>query len=173
MKRWLLVFLLTGSVLMWAQGHGGMRGGSTGGGNTGIGSMGSGQGMGSGSGNMGPGMSSAHPMDMDSMPWMVQRPMTQKQMNSGCFQMLQQMTGMTREQMQQMYTHSGAQDFKQFASAVVASQNLHLDTHQVMNGLKTMNLTQTLKSMGVPGPNAKAGVKKAEQQVKQADKKKT
>ena len=169
MKHWLVVFLLTGSTLLWAQGHGG----STGGGSMGSGGMGSGQGMGSGSGNMGPGMSSAHPMDTDSMPRVEQQPMTQKQMNSGSFQMLQQMTGMNGEQLQQMYTHSGARDMKQFASAVVASQNLHLDMRQVMKGLKTMNLTQTLKTMGVPGPDARADVKKAEQQVKQADKKKT
>ena len=178
MRRWLFAFLLTGSVFMWAQ-HGGMHGGSTGGGNTGSGGMGSGSGnagsgmgSGSGSGNMGPGMSSTHPMDMDSMPRMQQQPMTQKQMNSGSFQMLQQMSGMSGEQLQQMYTHSGAQDFKQFASAMVAANNLHLDMREVMKGLKTMNLTQTLKSMGVPGPDAKAEVKKAQQQVKQADKKK-
>lgn len=174
MKRWLIVFLLTGSTLLWAQGHGGRQGGSSGGSGMGSGGMGSGQGMGSGSGNMGsgnmgPGMNSAHPMDPDSMP-MQQRPMTQKEMNRGSFQMLQQMTGMNGEQLQHMYTHSGAQDMKQFASAVVASHNLHLDTPQVMKGLKTMSLTKTLKSMGVPGPDAKAEVKKAEQQVKQADK---
>ena len=138
----------------------------------GSGNAGSGMGSGSGnmgSGNMGPGMNSAHPMDPGSMP-MQQQPMTQKEMNRGSFQMLQQMTGMNGEQLQHMYTHSGAQDMKQFASAMVASHDLHLDTPQVMKGLKTMSLTQTLKSMGVPGAEAKAEVKKAEQQVKQADK---
>lgn len=180
MKRWLFVFLLAGSTLLWAQGHGGMHGGSSGGSGMGSGQgmgsgsagsgMGSGSGnMGSGSGNMGSGMSSAHPMDPDSMQ-MQQQPMTQKHMNSGSFQMLQQMTGMSGEQLQHMYTHSGAQNMKQFASAVVASHDLHLDMPQVMKGLKSQDLTQTLKSMGVPGPDAKAEVKKAEKQVKQADK---
>ena len=187
MKRWLLAFLLVGSTLAWSQmggspkNPGGMGGGKMGSG-SGMGSNSGGMGSGSmgsgsmGSGNMGSGnmgsspRSGMGPMDT-SMPH--QQPMSQKQMNSGSFQMLQQMTGMDSEHLQQMYANSGAQNFGQFASAVVASHNLNLDQQKVMHGLKTMNLGQTLKGMGVPSETAKAEVKKAERQVKDANKKKS
>ena len=182
MKSRLLVFLLASSLLAWAQGGmgggksgGGMSGGGMSGGQKGSGSgMGSGSGgMGSGgmgSGNMGSGNSPMDPMDA-KMPH--QQPMTQGQMKSGSFQMLQQMTGMDPEHVQEMYAHSGAQNFGQFASAVVVSHNMNLDQHKVMDGLKTMNLGQTLQKMGVPRETAKAEVKKAERQVKEANKKKS
>lgn len=188
MNRRLLVFLLAGSLLSWAQ-HGGMGGGKSGGGMSG-GQGGSGSGMGSGSGsmgsggtgsgnmgsgnmgsgNMGSGSSTMGPMDSTMQH---QQPMTHGQMQSGSFQMLQQMTGMDAEHLQQMYAHSGAHDFGEFASAVVASHNMNLDQNKVMNGLKTMNLKQTLQKMGVPKDTAKAEVKKAEHQVKEANKKKS
>lgn len=185
MKSKLLVFLLAGSLLAWAQGHGGGSGGGMGGGGMSGGQGGSGSGMGSGSGNMGSGgmgsggmgsgnmgsgnMDPNHPsgMDPDSMP--RQQPMSQGQMKSGSFQMLQQMTGMDSMQLQQMYSKSGAQNFGQFASAVVVSHNMNLDQHKVMEGLKTMSLGKTLKEMGVPKDTAKAEMKKAEHQVKEAN----
>jgi hypothetical protein len=167
-------------------GGGGKSGGGMGGGGMSGGQKGSGSGMGSGSGNTGSGnmgsggmgsgnMGSGHPSAMDPMNATMphQQPMTQGQMKSGSFQMLQQMTGMDPEHLQQMYTHSGAQNFGQFASAVVVSHNMNLDQHKVMDGLKTMNLGQTLKKMGVPPETAKAEVKKAEHQVKEANKKKS
>jgi hypothetical protein len=119
---------------------------------------------------MGSGQPGMNPMD-PNMPH--QQPMTKGQMKSGGFQMLQQMTGMDSMQLQQMYAHSGAQDFGQFASAMVVSHNMNLDQHKVMDGLKTMNLQQTLQKMGVPKDTAKAEVKKAEHQVKEANKKKS
>ena len=179
MKSRLLVFLLAGSLLAWAQGSKGMGGGMQGGGMSG-GQKGNGPGMGSGSGNMGSGnmgsgrMGSGHsPMDPMDANMPHQQPMTQGQMKSGSFQMLQQMTGMDPAHLQQMYADSGAQNFGQFASAVVVSHNMNLDQHKVMDGLKTMNLGQTLKKMGVPSDTAKAEVKKAEHQVKEANKKKS
>jgi len=132
--------------------------------------------MGSGSGNMGSGnMGSGHSSGMDPMDSTMphQQPMTQGQMKSGSFQMLQQMTGMDSEHLQQMYANSGAQNFGQFASAVVVSHNMNLDQHKVMDGLKTMNLGKTLKQMGVPKDTAKAEMKKAERQLKEANKKKS
>jgi len=182
MKRRLLVFLLASSLLAWAQGHGGRGGGGTSGGGMSGGGMsggqgGSGSGMGSGSGNMGSGgmgsgnMGSNHPSGMDPMNSNMphQQPMTQGQMKSGSFQMLQQMTGMDSEHLQRMYANSGAQNFGQFASAVVVSHNMNLDQHKVMEGMKTMSLGKTLKQMGVPKDTAKAEMKKAEHQVKEAN----
>jgi hypothetical protein len=173
MKNWLLALILSCSVLVWAQG--GMGGGGRSGGGMSGGQGGSGSGMGSGSGNMGSGnMGSAQPSMMDPDATMPrQEPMTQGHMKSGSFQMLQQMTGMDPEHLQQMYTHSGAQNFGQFASAVVVSRNMNLDQHKVMEGLKTMSLGKTLKEMGVPKDTAKAEIKKAEHQVKEANKKKS
>jgi hypothetical protein len=185
MNRRLLVFLLAGSLLAWAQGSKGMGGGGMQGGGMSGGQKGSGSGMGSGSGgmgsgnmgsgnmgsgNMGSGHSPMNPMDAN-MPH--QQLMTQGQMKSGSFQMLQQMTGMDSAHLQQMYADSGAQNFGQFASAVVVSHNMNLDQHKVMDGLKTMSLGQTLQKMGLPKETAKAEVKKAEHQVKEANKKKS
>jgi hypothetical protein len=179
MKYRLLVFVLASSLLTWAQGGmggGGKSGGGMSGGGMSGGQKGSGSGMGSGSGNMGSGnmgsgnQSGMNPMD-PTMPH--QQPMTQGQMKSGSFQMLQQMTGMNPDHLQQMYANSGAQNFGQFASAMVVSHNMNLDQHKVMDGLKTMNLGQTLQKMGVPKETAKAEVKKAEHQVKEANKKKS
>lgn len=148
-------------------GHGNMGSGNMGPGDMGSGNMGSGN---MGSGNMGPGHSPMGPMDAN-MPH--QQPMTKGQMKSGSFQMLQQMTGMDSAQLQQMYANSGAQDFGKFASAVVVSHNMNLDQRKVLEGMKTMNLGKTLNTMGVPKDTAKAEIKKAERQVKEANKKKS
>src|SRR3990172_9001510 len=118
MKRRLLVFLLAGSLLAWAQGSKGMGGGMQGGGMNG-GQKGSGPGMGSGSGSMGSGnmgsgnmgsgnMGPGHRSPMDPMDANMphQQPMTHGQMKSGSFKMLQQMTGMDSAHLQQMYADS-------------------------------------------------------------------
>jgi len=103
----------------------------------------------------------------------TQQALTESQLNSGSFRMLQDKTGKTSEELQQMYAASGAKSFGQFTSAVIVAKNLNLDTTAVLEGLKTKTLGQTLKDMGVPEETASAEIAKAKQEIKDAKKKKS
>ncbi len=100
-----------------------------------------------------------------------QKPLRDAQINSGAFRMLQEKTGMSSEELQDLYTSSGAKNFGQFVSAVVVSKNLGLDTNQVLEGLKTKSLGQTLKDLGVEEETVKAEIKKAKKEAKESNKK--
>lgn len=102
-----------------------------------------------------------------------QRALTSAQINGGSFKMLQEKTGMSSEQLQQLYASSGAKNYGQFVSAVMVSKNLNLDTTAVLEGLKTKSLGNTLKDMGVSEQAANAEIKKANKEIKAADKKKS
>ncbi|MGH9508356.1 MAG: hypothetical protein ACRD2Q_07655 [Terriglobales bacterium] len=97
----------------------------------------------------------------------------ESQINSGAFRMLQDKTGKSSEELQQMYAASGAKNFGQFTSAVMVSQNLGLDTNAVLEGIKTKTLGQTLKDMGVSDETASAEIAKAKKEIKAANKKKS
>ncbi|HSA93882.1 MAG TPA: hypothetical protein VLE48_12790 [Terriglobales bacterium] len=102
-----------------------------------------------------------------------QRALTSAQINGGSFKMLQEKTGMSSEQLQQLYASSGAKNYGQFVSAVMVSKNLNLDTNAVLEGMKTKSLGKTLKDMGVSDQAASAEIKKANKEIKAADKKKS
>ncbi len=102
-----------------------------------------------------------------------QRALTDAQLKSGSFKMLQEKTGMSSEQLQQLYSSSGAKNYGQFVSAVMVSKNLNLDTNAVLEGMKTKSLGQTLKDMGVSEQAANAEIKKANKEVKAANSKKS
>ena len=144
--------------------HGGMGAGAMGGGGM-HGSMGAG-GMGGGTrGNMGSG-GMGNPTRMNG----GQMPLSQSQMQSGAFRMLQQKTGMTATQLQQTYASSGARNFGQFVSAMVVSKNLGLDSSQVLAGMKNQSLGETLQQMGVSHDSAKTQLRNAKREIKQANK---
>ena len=177
MKGKVLAFVLAAAVAALAQHGGGHAGGppaGTGPGSMGPGSMAPGS-MGSpadrGHSDMGP---SSHsnagqgPMGMSQ----TQQPLKDSQIQGGAFRMLEQKTGMTQQQLQDLYAGSGAKNFGQFVSAVVVSKNLGLDTNKVLDGLKTMSLGKTLQSLGVSSKDSKAAVKKANQEIKAANKNK-
>lgn len=100
----------------------------------------------------------------------AQQPLKSSQINGGAFRMLENKTGMTAAQLQQLYASSGARDYGEFVSAIVVSKNLHLDTNQVLDGLKTQSLGKTLQTLGVSKDAAKDAIKKANQEAKDADK---
>jgi hypothetical protein len=164
-----LVFVLTASLMAYGQGRG--RGGSMGQ------SGGMGQGRGSGMGQMGQGQGMGQgQMDQDRTQRrdrMHQGPLTDKQMQSGSWRMLEQKTGMTSDQLKQLYDSSGVKNYGQFVSAVVVSKNLNLDTNQVLDGVKAKPLGQVLQGMGVSSAQAKEEMKKAHKQIKDADKQKS
>jgi len=103
----------------------------------------------------------------------TQRTLKESQINSGAFRMLQDKTGKSSEELQQMYASSGAKNFGQFTSAVMVAKNLNLDTAAVLEGLKTKSLGATLKDMGVAEDTASAEIAKAKKQTKEANRKKS
>jgi len=161
MKRSLIVFLLASSLAAFGQGR---PGGHPSGPPSGTPGSGAGTGMGHDSGMSGDhgSMGQSHGM---SQP---QQPLKDAQVNSGAFRMLEKKTGMTSQQLQALYAQSGAKTFGQFVSAVVVSKNLGLDTQNVLNGLKTASLGQTLQNLGVDKKKAKEEIKKAEKEAKDA-----
>jgi hypothetical protein len=103
----------------------------------------------------------------------TQQTLSESQLNSGAFRMLQDKTGKTSEELQQMYAASGAKNFGQFTSAVIVARNLNLETTAVLDGLQTKTLGQTLKDMGISEDAASAEIGKAKKEAKAANKKKS
>ncbi|MBI3644509.1 MAG: hypothetical protein HY233_00865 [Acidobacteriales bacterium] len=163
MKQSLIVFVLASSLAAFGQGRPASH---PGGQPSGMPTMGSGAGMGHGSGAADSRGSVGQSQGMSQ----TQQPLKSAQTNSGAFRMLENKTGMTSDQLQQLYASSGAKNFGQFVSAIVVSKNLGLDTNQVLNGLKTQSLGQTLQSLGVSKDAAKDAIKKANKEVKDAEK---
>jgi hypothetical protein len=179
MKLRLLVMVLALSVGAFAQhgGHGGGMGGGGGMGNAGgtgnAGGMSGGNpGMSGDRGSMGNGsMGADHGQTQGQQGGMsqTQQPLRSAQLNGGAWNMLQQKTGMTSTQLQQLYQTSGAKNFGQFVSAIVVSKNLGLDYNQVLAGMKTESLGKTLQSLGVSKSKANDAVKQAKQEIKHAN----
>jgi hypothetical protein len=175
MKGKVLAFVLAAAVAAFAQGRsGGHPSGPPAGagpGSMGAGNMGAGMSnsMGHAPGEMGP-SNHSNPNSGPQGMSQTQQPLKDSQINGGAFRMLQTKTGMTSDQLQQLYQSSGAKNFGQFVSAVVVSKNLGLDTNQVLDGLKTMSLGKTLQSLGVSSKDSKDAMKKAKQEIKAANK---
>lgn len=165
----IFVFVLSMGVMAFAQhGHSGSGAGNMGGMGAGMGSgtdhgagMGHDSGMGRNSGNT-PGANSGTS---------AQRPLNQAQINGGAFRMLERKyPNLTSAQLQSLYQSSGAKNFGQFVSAMVVSKNLGLDYNQVLGGLKDGSLGKTLQTLGVSKSDAKSAIKKAHDEIADADK---
>jgi hypothetical protein len=121
------------------------------------------------SGDMGHSSTAGKPNDVGHQA-SSQQPLRDSQINGGAWKMLEQKTGKSSADLQAMYAASGAKNFGQFVSAIVVSKNLGLDTDQVLAGLKTKSLGQTLQHMGVAKDKAKTEIKKAKQEAEAAEK---
>ena len=163
MKQTLIVLVLASSLAAFGQGR---PAGHPSGPPSSTPGMGSGAGMGHASGGADSRGSRGQSQGMSQ----TQPPLKSAQTNGGAFRMLESKTGMTSDQLQQLYASSGAKNFGQFVSAIVVSKNLGLDTNQVLDGLKTQSLGQTLQSLGVSKDAAKDAIKKANREVKDAEK---
>lgn len=172
----IMVFILTAALAAFAQGRsGGSHGGSTAGGPpTGVAQPAS-MGRSAEAGRpTDPGKPADHPVSNSPQGQSeTQRTLKESQINSGAFRMLQDKTGKTSEELQAMYTTSGAKNFGQFTSALMVAKNLDLDTSAVLEGLKTKSLGQTLKDMGVSEDTASAEIAKAKKLTKEANRKKS
>lgn len=174
MKARVIVFVLAASLMVWAQGRSGGAGRPSG---TGGGPP-SGAGASSGMGrpdttgqpaDAGRPADAGKPADTGSQAH-TQQPLKDSQINSGAFRMLEKKTGMTSEELQALYTSSGAKNFGQFTSALVVSKNLGLDQNAVLEGMKTQSLGKTLQSLGVSPEEAKKAIGQAKKEAKQANK---
>jgi hypothetical protein len=99
-----------------------------------------------------------------------QKPLSKSDLKSGAFHMLEQETAMSQQDLQGLYTSSGARYFPEFASAMLVSKHLGLNYQRVLLGLKTKSLRQTLQNLGVSHDVAKTEIRKAKQEVKAANK---
>jgi hypothetical protein len=170
MNRILFVFVLAGSLAGFAQGRPSSAGRPSGAGGTAPTGVGQPSAVGRPSDVGGrPSDVGGKPSDLGH-PSQAQQPLKDSQVNSGAFRMLETKTGMTSDQLQQLYASSGAKNFGQFVSAIVVSKNLGLDTNQVLDGLKTQSLGKTLQSLGVSDDAAKDAIKKANKEIKDSKK---
>lgn len=172
MKTRLFVFLLAASLAVWAQGKpsGGHPSGPPSGAGAPSGAGMGNSGMGASHSDMGGRPSDAGRPSNTGSQAETQRPLKDSQVNGGAFRMLEKKTGMTGEELQALYTSSGAKNFGQFVSAVVVSKNLGLDTNAVLDGMKTQSLGETLKSLGVSPEEAKKAIGQAKKEAKAANK---
>lgn len=172
MKR-LMVFVLACSMAAFAQGRPSSAGRPSGVG--GGASPGTGSGMGN-AGSMGRPSDTGRPSNVGGKPSdaghqaETQQPLKDSQMNGGAWKMLEQKTGKSNADLQAMYAASGAKNFGQFVSAIMVSKNLGLNTDDVLAGLKTKSLGQTLQDMGVAPDKAKDEIKKAKKESDAAQK---
>ncbi len=86
------------------------------------------------------------------------------------WQMLQKQTGMTAEQLDQMYQDSGVKRYGQFAEAMLAAKSLNLDAAKVFVALKSSKKLETaLEQQGIARKEAKKALQAAERQMEAAD----
>jgi hypothetical protein len=94
-----------------------------------------------------------------------------RERNCGRMRLLQQKTGLSVDQITQMYDRSDAKNFSVFATAILVSQQLNLSRDKVLAGLRSSNLGDTLKQMGVQSDLVVPTIRRAVQQVVDSEKK--
>ena len=165
-SRLAVIFLLATSLLASAQGRGRGPGGGMGQG------MGQRQGAPEGTQMRQQQMDRTRSQNMDQMriqQRLHQGPLNDQAMQSGSFKMMMQKTNRNAEQLRQMYAASGARNYGQFASAVMVSHNLGLDTDKVLAGMKTQSLGRTLQNMGVDKQKANQEISRVRTEMRTAD----
>jgi len=98
------------------------------------------------------------------------KPITRKDVNSGAFQKIRQITGVGLLEIGMLYETSGAKDFKEFSLAFVVARNLKLDPQLVLRALWEQSLEEILSSFGFPKDQAKRALKIAKDQLDYANK---
>jgi hypothetical protein len=88
---------------------------------------------------------------------------------SGAYKMLQRKTGKSEEELRAMYEASGVKNFGQFVSAMVASQNLGMDSNLVLSQLGSKSLGQIIQEQkGLSPEQARAEIARAQREARQA-----
>lgn len=96
--------------------------------------------------------------------------LTDKETKSGAFKMLQRKTGKSEEELRAMYASSGAKNFGQFVSGIVAARNLGLNEGKVLSAMEHKPLEQVLQEeKGITQRQAQAEIRRAEREVREAE----
>jgi len=167
-----LVLLLGIGITAQAQRPGGGQGGGRPGGQMGQGGGQMGQGAGAQTRQQQMDRNRSQTMDQTRIQQrdrLHQGPLTDKDTQRGSFRMMMQKTNMNAEQLRQMYDASGARNYGQFVSGVMAAHNLGLDKEQVLTRMRTRNLNQALQDMGVDKAKANQEANRVRQEMRIAD----
>ena len=100
----------------------------------------------------------------------TKKPLTWKDVNSGPFQKILQITGVSQIQIGVLYDTSGAKDFKEFALGFVVARNLRIDPQIVIRALFGQSLKEILHDFGIPDDQANRALKIAKDQLDYANK---
>jgi len=96
-------------------------------------------------------------------------PLTEEDILSGTFHALEQMTGLGILGLRILYETSGAQNFKEFAQALLTAHNLRLDHQLVLRGLYASSLEKILQDFGLTSEQIKKAIDLTKRQLKSAD----
>lgn len=96
-------------------------------------------------------------------------PLTEEDIFSGTFHTLEQVTGLGILGLRILYETSGAQNFKEFAQALLTAYILRLDPQFILRGLYVSNLTEILHDFGLTPEQVKEAIELAKRQLKSAD----
>ena len=88
---------------------------------------------------------------------------------SGTFKTLEQMTGLGILGIRILYETSGAQNFEEFAEALMTAYNLSLDPQFVLRGLYESSLKEILYDFGMTPDQVKQAIELTKRQLKVAD----
>ncbi len=95
--------------------------------------------------------------------------LTEKDILSGTFHTLETLTGLGILGIRILYETSGAQNFEEFAQALMTAYILQLDPQFVLRGLYESNLKEILYAFGLTSDQVKDAIDLAKRQLKSAD----
>ena len=95
--------------------------------------------------------------------------LTEKDILSGTFHTLETVTGLGILGLRILYETSGAQNFEEFAQALMTAYILQLDPQFVLRGLYESNLKEILYAFGLTSDQVKDAIDLAKRQLKVAD----
>ncbi len=95
--------------------------------------------------------------------------LTEEDTFSGTFRTLEQMTGLGILGIRILYETSGAQNFEEFAEALMTAYNLSIDPQFVLRGLYGSSLKEILDDFGLTPDQVKQAIELTKRQLKVAD----
>ena len=101
-------------------------------------------------------------------PDKTKKNLTEKDIRSPEFLLLQRITGLDNLGLRLLYETSGAREFKKFAEAILVAQALHLDRQLVLRALHERSLDDILSDLRVPEKQRKEAKKLTKKQFDQA-----
>jgi hypothetical protein len=98
------------------------------------------------------------------------KPLTEKDIHSGSFLYLQQITSLDILGLRLLYATSGAREYDEFAQALLVAGQLQLNQQLVLRALNEKSLEEILQDFGFNENQAKEAIKVAKKHLETADK---